>query len=119
MPNFYGAPEITVSQLAEKLRNGDDVRVLDIREMDEIARVALDSPKLHIAPLSELAVHRLGRLPEEVRERSAEVVVMCHHGIRSAQVTMWLLAEGWENVTSLAGGIDAYAREIDPEIGFY
>ena len=58
------------------------------------------------------------------RRRSRQIklrplVVICHHGNRSAQVTAWLLDLGWESVYNLSGGIDAYARQVDPAIGLY
>jgi len=45
--------------------------------------------------------------------------VLCHHGVRSAQVTGWLAQQGWTNIKSVRGGIDAYARQIDQAVGFY
>jgi rhodanese-related sulfurtransferase len=44
---------------------------------------------------------------------------MCHHGVRSADVTVWLRAQGWGQTFSLRGGIDAYALLVDPSIGRY
>jgi rhodanese-related sulfurtransferase len=44
---------------------------------------------------------------------------MCHHGTRSAQVTAWLAQQGYKNVSNVAGGIDAYARQVDSSVGFY
>jgi predicted sulfurtransferase len=44
---------------------------------------------------------------------------MCHHGVRSADVTGWMRQQGWQNVTSLAGGIAAYAEQVDPSVGVY
>jgi rhodanese-related sulfurtransferase len=57
--------------------------------------------------------------PLPALDKEATVVVFCHHGIRSAQVAAWLLDQGWQSVYNLAGGIDAYARQVDPSIGFY
>ena len=54
-----------------------------------------------------------------VADPAVKLVVFCHVGQRSAQVTFWLQDLGWQKVASLAGGIDAYARQVDPEIGFY
>jgi rhodanese-related sulfurtransferase len=45
--------------------------------------------------------------------------VMCHHDSRSAQVTAWLAQQGWKNVFNVSGGIDEYARAVDPSVGFY
>ena len=45
--------------------------------------------------------------------------VLCHHGNRSMQVTMWLAQQGYKNVINVSGGIDAYARQVDSSVGFY
>ncbi|MFN2127787.1 MAG: rhodanese-like domain-containing protein [Anaerolineales bacterium] len=46
-------------------------------------------------------------------------MVICHHGVRSAQLTAWLRSQGWDNIYSMDGGLAAFAREIDPSIGTY
>lgn len=119
MPNPYGAPEVSAQETAEKLAGNDDVIVLDVRERNEIERAALPSDKVLILPLSQLAARGTAALPEQLRDTSREIIVMCHHGVRSAQVAVWLHHQGWTAVRSLAGGIDAYAREVDPSIGTY
>jgi rhodanese-related sulfurtransferase len=119
MANAYGAPEITVQDLAGKLAADADFILLDVREMHEIGTVSIEPRQLAILPLSELARKQLGALEENGFAKDAEIVVMCHHGVRSAQVTAWMRQNGWTDVWSLAGGLDAYAHEIDPEIGFY
>lgn len=119
MPNFYGAPEISVQDVSRKLQDGEDFVILDIREMPEIDLVSLSIGNVAIAPLSRIQHFGDEVLPDAVRDRDREVVVMCHHGIRSAAVTAWMLAEGWQRVTSMRGGIDAWAAEIDGTIGTY
>ncbi len=47
------------------------------------------------------------------------IVVVCHHGVRSMNVTAWLRQQGFEKVQSLRGGIDRWAREIDPKVPIY
>ena len=79
----------------------------------------ISDPRVVYAPMSELARKQTAALPPEAAEKSVELVVLCHTGRRSAQVTFWLQDLGWQNVSNLAGGIDAYARTINPEIGFY
>ena len=119
MANVYGAPEVSVQDLAEKLSQNGDFVLLDVRELHEIGTVALEPEQLVVLPLSELARMQLPALEEKGLAKDDEIVVMCHHGVRSAQVTAWMRQNGWEDVWSLAGGIDAYAHEIDPEVGFY
>ena len=113
-------PEITPQQLGDWLKTRPELVVLDVREPYEFPRAKLGDERVAYAPLSDLARKNLDGLPEKVRQdKSAPLVVICHHGNRSAQVTAWLLDQGWETVFNLAGGIDAYARQVDPAIGTY
>jgi rhodanese-related sulfurtransferase len=113
-------PEITPQQLAEWLKSRPELVVLDVREVYEFPRAKLSDERVAYAPLSDLARKSLEGLPEKIQaDRAAPLVVICHHGNRSAQVTAWLLAQGWTAVYNLAGGIDAYARQVDPGIGRY
>ena len=116
---FATVPEIRVQDLAEKLKGAGDFTLLDVREPWELNYARLDDPRLLNLPTSLLA--RLGReaFPEALRAPEAEFVVLCHHGVRSANVTSWMLANGWKNVHSAAGGIAAYAEEVDPAVGSY
>ena len=119
MPNPYGAPEISVHDVAAKLETQEPFVLIDVREPYELQSATLPPGTFELVPLSELAARQLAALPEAARDHAAEIVVFCHHGIRSAQVTAWLLQQGWTNVLSMAGGIDAYAREVDPLVGMY
>lgn len=113
-------PEITPQQLAEWLNARPELKVLDVREPYEFPRAKLNDERVVYAPLSDLARKSLEGLPDNVKtDKAAPLVVICHHGNRSAQVTAWLLTQGWESVYNLAGGIDAYARQVDPAIGTY
>ena len=107
-----GSDEISAAELAQLLEpGGGSVQVLDVREPWEweIARI----PQASLLPLGELAT-RLG----EVDPR-AEVVTYCHHGARSAQAGALLRAAGFSRVRSLSGGIDGWAREIEPGMARY
>ncbi|KPV41605.1 sulfurtransferase [Thiohalorhabdus denitrificans] len=104
-------PEIDVETLA-RLRGADSPPVvLDVREPRELAVCALEDA-LHI-PMGEVPA-RLGELPAD-----REIVVMCHHGVRSWQVTQFLRHQGFDNVRNLAGGIDAWAARVDPSLPRY
>ena len=117
--NPYGVPGLSVQEMVEKYENGDDFILLDVREPIELTYANLGEGVLR-APLSELAQQGPDALPNEViADKNAEIIVMCHHGNRSAQVTAWLLQQGWLNVHNLDGGIDAYAAAIDPSVGRY
>ncbi|MEZ4860415.1 MAG: rhodanese-like domain-containing protein [Caldilineaceae bacterium] len=119
MPNPYGAPEITVQAVDAKRKADADFVWLDVREPQEVAHVRIDDRRVRLAPLSELADRQLAALPDDAQNQQVEIIVFCHHGMRSAQVTAWLLQQGWTHVTNMAGGIDAWAREIDPSVGLY
>ena len=117
--NPYGVPGFSVQEVAQKRANGDDFVLLDVREPNELLYANLGENVL-IAPLSELVRQGPTALPKEVSaNKEAEIVVMCHHGNRSAQVTAWLRQQGWTNVFNLDGGIEAYAIAIDPAVGRY
>lgn len=112
-------PGISPSQMFERVQAGEALLLLDVREPYEWTRAFLNLPGLLTAPLSELAAHGLDALPEPVRDQQAAVVVFCHVGERSRMVTAWLRAQGWTNALNLEGGIDAYARQVDPRVGLY
>ncbi len=118
--NEFILPEITPQELADWLKTRPELILLDVREPYEFPRAKLADERVAYAPLSDLARKHLEGLPEKVKaNKSTPLVVVCHHGNRSAQVTAWLLDLGWETVYNLAGGIDAYARQVDPSIGTY
>ena len=119
MPNLYGVPEKSPQEVAEMLSSGSETVILDVREDNEIAAVALDHPAVIIVPLSLIARERKNAFPAALQDPHKEMVVMCHHGIRSAQVVAWMHSEGWTHIYNLAGGIDAWAQQVDPSIGTY
>ena len=112
-------PEITVTELSEKLKSEDKFILLDVRELHELEYAKLSDTRLEVTPMSRLAQEGTDALPESAKLQSAEIYVMCHHGSRSAQVTGWLAQQGWTNIKNVHGGIDEYARKIDQAVGFY
>lgn len=104
---------MTPTELAERLAAPNPPRLLDVRQPDEFAIVALPGAKL--IPLNEL--------PERVGElldcREQEVVVYCHHGMRSAHAIGWLRHQGFTNLHNLAGGIDRWSVEVNPNAPRY
>ena len=112
-------PEIDVHELARKLGLDESFILLDVREGWELDQAMIVDDRLKVMPMSRLAQLGEEALPEDVQQKGTEILVMCHHGVRSAQVTQWLLARGWTNAFSVRGGIAAYAQEIDGSIGRY
>ena len=112
-------PEISAADLGAKLRSDETFILLDVREPEELEAARIDDPRLVPLPMSRLAAAGLRALPENVRSGDGPVFILCHHGSRSMQVTLWLMKQGFQNVVNVSGGIDAYAREVDPSVGSY
>jgi rhodanese-related sulfurtransferase len=112
-------PEITVAELDEKLRSDEKFILLDVRELSELEHAKVTDSRLEVMPMSRLAREGVTALPESVQSQEMPVFVLCHHGNRSMQVTMWLSRQGYKNVINVSGGIDAYARQVDSSVGFY
>lgn len=104
-------PEIEPSELKARRERGESPRVLDVREPEEIA----------IAPFPGAIHIPMGDIPARIAELDpeAEWIVVCHHGVRSAQVAAYLVHAGFERVANLSGGIDAWSEEIDPAVPRY
>jgi rhodanese-related sulfurtransferase len=111
--------EITVSELSKKMAANENFAILDVRETWELNYASLGDKRVVNLPTSIIGRDYQEAFPDELRSPEIEIVVMCHHGVRSANVTMWMIQNGWNNVSSLAGGIAAYAAEIDPKVGQY
>ncbi|MEM8866324.1 MAG: rhodanese-like domain-containing protein [Planctomycetota bacterium] len=105
--------EISCQEVHARLTVGDSFVLLDCRETHEHTVASIAQARL--VPMSEIAT-RVESLAD-LREHS--IVVLCHHGMRSAQVAMWLRGQGFSNVKSMAGGIDRWSEEIDPSIPRY
>ena len=112
-------PEITVTELGEKLKSDEKFILLDVRELSELNQAKITDPRLEVVPMSLLAQKGLKALSEAVRAQEIPVYVLCHHGNRSAQATMWLAKQGYKNVFNVHGGINAYARKVDSSVGLY
>lgn len=117
--SFVSVPEIDVHELSRKLKSDDAFVLLDVREALELDYAMLVDSRLKVVPMSRMAQLGMRAFPEEVQQKDVEILVMCHHGVRSAQVTQWLLDRGWTNVVSVRGGIDDYAKRIDASVGKY
>ncbi len=105
--------EIRPAELARRLAAGENVYLLDVREAWEHQLAAL--PNSTLLPLGQLRVRAAEIQPQE----GAFVVAYCHHGIRSLSAAALLEHAGITPAYSLAGGIDAWSREIDPTLPRY
>lgn len=109
MPLDY---EITPENLKSLLVSNSDIVVLDCREPWEFETAQIAGSR-HI-PMNEIPA----RFQQEL-DVDKHIIVVCHHGVRSMNVTMWLRRQGLEKVQSLSGGIDLWARAIDPTVPLY
>jgi len=112
-------PEINAKDLGEKLKSDEKFILLDVRELEELGYAKIEDDRLEVVPMSKLADEGTQALPESVTSQDEPVYILCHHGTRSAQVTAWLAEQGYKNVFNVAGGINAYARQVDSSVGLY
>lgn len=104
---------VTPAELAKQLGSPGAPRLLDVREAGEHAFCAL--PDSRLLPLSEL-----GDRADELDDwRDSDVVVYCHHGVRSAHAIAYLESLGFTKLSNLTGGIDRWSDEVDPSLPRY
>ena len=111
--------EITVKELSEKLLAGNKFTLVDVRETWELSYAHIDNALVVNIPMSQISGLLQDAFPINLRDPDADIVTMCHHGVRSATVATWMMQNGWKNVSSLEGGINAYADQVDPSVGTY
>jgi rhodanese-related sulfurtransferase len=104
--------EITADEVKAKIDASETFVLLDVREPWEVQTAAIAGAKL--IPMGDVPSRAHQELdPEDY------IVVVCHHGVRSMNVTVWLRQQGFENAQSLRGGIDAWSRNIDANVPIY
>ena len=103
--------DITAPELAERLKQDNHIRLIDVREPHELEIVQFEGAKL--IPLGQLA-SRLSEL-----DSAEELVLFCKAGTRSARALELLVSAGFRKVKNLKGGINAWAREVDPSLPLY
>jgi rhodanese-related sulfurtransferase len=111
MPSPY---EVTPQVAQERLTDRKQAALIDVREPEEFA----------LARIEGAVLIPMGSVPAELQKLegladSADLLILCHHGVRSMQVTMWLRARGIENCYSVAGGIDRWSWEVDANVPRY
>jgi rhodanese-related sulfurtransferase len=106
-------PEISVTELQQRLAAPQSPRLIDVREADEfeVARI----PGAELLPLSRWPA----LAAEKLADPAQPLILLCHHGVRSSRAAEFLLRNGFADVTNLAGGIDAWSLEIDPSVPRY
>ncbi len=104
--------EISANDLSARMAAGESLVLLDVREGWEVAAAPFPG-SLHI-PMGEIP----GRVHQEV-DADEHIVVICHHGVRSLNVTNWMRGAGMARVQSLRGGIDLWSREVDASVPRY
>ncbi|MBW4580549.1 MAG: rhodanese-related sulfurtransferase [Tildeniella nuda ZEHNDER 1965/U140] len=117
MPTHYQPiPQISVAELGQLLKTPSDaVQFVDVREASELELARLEGFE-HL-PLSEFATWS-GEIQARL-DPEKETIVLCHHGVRSAQMCQWLQTQGFTQVKNVVGGIDAYAIVVDSSIPQY
>lgn len=104
--------EIAPAEVKQKLGSVEPPLLLDVREPVELQMAHLEGT-VNI-PMGEIPM----RANQEL-DPDAHIVVMCHHGVRSLNVTNWLRQQGFEKVQSMRGGIDRWSREVDSKVPTY
>jgi len=105
------APQVGVRALHERMQSGQPFILLDVREPFEF----------EVARIEGANLIPLGELPQRTHEldREAEIFVLCHSGMRSERAAEYLRAAGFARVANVAGGIDAWSEEVDPNVPRY
>ena len=103
--------EATPEEIHRRRQSGEDLLLIDVREHEEIAVAAL--PEALVCPLSQ-AAEWIDRLPKD-----QQLVIFCHHGIRSMRVAMALAERGHENTINMIGGIDLWSTQVDAGVPRY
>ncbi len=106
--------ELTPQELRPRLERGEAVTVIDVREPEEFAISRIEGSEL--IPMQSIP-GQLQRL--EALADNSDLAILCHHGVRSLNVAVWLRGQGIENCFSVSGGIDRWSREIDPRVPVY
>ncbi|MEM6613450.1 MAG: rhodanese-like domain-containing protein [Cyanobacteria bacterium P01_C01_bin.72] len=108
-------PEIDVTQLATLIASDASLQLIDVRERSEANLAYI--PGFDLYPLSEF--EQWSEKILTTLQPESETIVICHHGMRSAQLCQWLSMRGFTDVKNVMGGIDAYSRLVDSSIRRY
>ena len=115
MNQFESLPVISVEELAERLKDPDGLQLIDVREPEEVAIAFIEGFEV-------LSLSQSQQWSSDISQRfdpHKETFVLCHHGMRSAQMCLWLVNNGFTNVKNITGGIAAYSTRVDSKIPQY
>lgn len=103
--------EIKVEDVKAKLDRGEKFRLIDVREPMEYQLCRIEGAELK----------PLGQTPQWMQslDKDEEIVLYCHHGMRSGQAAAFLARNGFTNVQNMIGGIDAWSLNVDPSVPRY
>jgi adenylyltransferase/sulfurtransferase len=103
--------EITPRDLDERVRRGDSIDLIDVREPYEWRIARIEGARL--IPLGKFE-RAVAEIPPD-----RDVVLYCHHGSRSRTAAEFLVEQGFRRVWNLTGGIDRWSAEVDPTVATY
>ena len=103
--------EVSPAEVAERLRKGEQIPLIDVRSREESDAVHIDGSTFFT---QELMQKILSEWPKE-----REFVFYCHRGFRSLDAASFFAGHGFRNARTMAGGIDAWSVEVDPELPRY
>ena len=103
--------QISPREVKERLDHGEKLLLVDVREPHEHA----------LCQIAGAILIPMGSIPANLQKLDADedVICFCHHGMRSLDVANWLRAQGVKSAKSMAGGIDRWSLEIDPQVPRY
>jgi rhodanese-related sulfurtransferase len=106
--------EMTPAEVKRRLDAGEKLFLIDVREQNEYATARI--PGSELIPMNTVPA---ALTDLEGKDDQGTIVVFCHHGMRSANVTQWLRGQGLRNVASMSGGIDQWSTDVDPSVPRY
>ncbi len=106
--------ELDTQEAKLRLEGNPKPAIIDVREPDEFALASIAGAQLIPMQSIPAEFQLLERLADE-----SDLLVICHHGVRSLQVVSWLRSRGLDNCFSLTGGIDRWSKEVDSSVPRY
>jgi rhodanese-related sulfurtransferase len=104
--------EITAAEVKRRLDAGEVIDLIDVREPEEFQICRIEGAIL-------IPMRQISQQFERLEDATAPLILFCHHGVRSLNVVAWLREQGLTDCQSMAGGIDAWSREVDPAVPRY